>query len=493
MEDEKKDAKPKEDEKKPEPMVEEEPIVTHHEITLAGKTFKYTATTGRMPIKTEEGEIDAQMFFTAYTKDDTAPGEKRPVMFSFNGGPGSPSLWLHLGALGPKRVKLRADGQLPPPPFELVDNPETWLDHTDLVFIDPISTGYSRAHTKEKTEKYWGVKRDIESVGEFIRLWLTRNKRWHSPLFLVGESYGTTRAAGLAGHLINKGIAFNGIVLVSSILNFQTARFHKGNDLPYVLFLPTYTATAFYHGKLGPDLSKDLRKTLHEVEAWAIGEYSAALARGDQLNPAERKNIVKKLSRYTGLKADYCDNCDFRIHIWSFCKELLRDQKRTVGRLDSRFKGIDDTISAASEHPEHDPSMSAITPPYVAMYNHYVRTVLGYETDLPYYIFEGIKKPWDWGNAGEGIPDTSEALRSAMAKNPYMRIYVASGFYDLATPYFATEYTLAHMGIDPEVRGNIETGEFEAGHMMYVHEPSLGQLKTGVAAFIAKSLNQTPK
>ncbi len=485
MDEKEKPAKPSEDEKKPEPMVEEEPVVTHHSITVDGQTFNYTATAGRLPIKNEEGEIDAQMFYVAYTKDDVAPGEKRPVMFSFNGGPGSPSLWLHMGAIGPKRVDVEEHDYYPQPPFELIDNAYTWLDKTDLVFIDPIGTGHSRAHTKEKAEKYWGVNGDIESVGEFIRLWITRNERWSSPLFLVGESYGTTRAAGLAGHLIGRGIAFNGIVLVSSILNFQTARFSKGNDLPYVLFLPTYTATAFYHGKLGPDLSRDLNKTLKEVEAWAMGEYSAALSRGDQLTAAERRSIVKKLARYTGLKPEYCDYRDLRINIHMFCKELLRDQKRTVGRIDSRIKGIDDTINGAAAHPEHDPSMTALTPPYTATYNDYLRTKLGYKTDQPYFIFEGIKKPWDWGSAGEGHPDTSEALRHAMAGNPHMRIYVASGYFDLATPYYATEYTLAHMGIDPEIRGNVQTGYFEAGHMMYIHEPSLKKLKQDVTAFIA--------
>lgn len=480
---EKKEQKLEKDEpKKPAPFVEEEPVVTHHEITLHGKPIKYTVTAGRIPLKNELDEIEAQVFFMAYTKDDLKAGEKRPLMFSFNGGPGSPSLWLHLGALGPKRVGTLDEAAMPKPPFELVDNDCTWLEDTDLVFIDPVGTGFSRSHTPELGEKFWGLKGDVESVGEFIRLYLTRYERWASPLFLVGESYGTTRSAGLAGHLIERGIAFNGIVLVSSILNFQTARFGKGNDLPYILFLPTYTATAWYHKRLPADLQEDLRKTLRLVEEFTSGEYAAALAKGDQISAKEKSTVMRKLARFTGLSPQYLDSSNIRIHIWRFCKELLRAEKRTVGRIDSRFKGIDQ--DASTDGPEHDPSMTALMAPYTAMFNHYVRTVLNYKTDLNYEIFGGIKKPWDWGSAGDGHPDTSEALRAGMAKNPHMRVYIASGFFDLATPYFATQWTLAHMGLDPEVRGNVSTGEYEAGHMMYVHGPSLVQLKSDVAKFI---------
>ena len=474
-------------EKEEKKLVEEEPVVTHHELELDGRKLVYSATVGRMPIIDEEGEIDALMSYTAYTLDGAEPG-KRPLMFSFNGGPGSPSLWLHLGALGPYRIPMGDDATMPPPPYSVVPNLFTWLEHTDLVFIDPVGTGYSRAKNKEAAEKYWGVKADVESVSEFIRMYLTRCERWGSPLFLVGESYGTTRAAGISGYLVDRGVAFNGIVLVSSILNFQTARFHKGNDLPYLLFLPTYTATAFYHGKLDKKLGSDLIQTLREVEAFAMGEYASALSQGDLLPKDQRQQVVEKLARYTGLKPEFVDNTDLRIHIWMFCKELLRDQKRTVGRLDSRFKGIEDPMRMASDSPEHDPSMSALMPPYTAAYNHYNRSVLGYKTDLPYEIFGGVKKPWNWGSAGDGHPDTSESLRKAMAKNPHMKVYIASGYYDLATPYWATEYTLAHMGLDPEVRGNVTTGYYESGHMMYIHEPSLEQFRDEVAAFISASI-----
>jgi carboxypeptidase C (cathepsin A) len=468
-------------EKEKQPVVEEKPVITKHEIKAGSKALKYTATTGMMPIKNQAGDIEAQIFFIAYTLDNAGPARERPLMFSFNGGPGSSSVWLHMGALGPKRVRMLDDGAMPAPPFQMVDNDQTWLDQTDLVFIDPVGTGYSRAARPELASRFFGLRGDIESVGEFIRLYLTRYERWSSPLFLVGESYGTTRAAGLAGHLIDRGIAFNGVILISTIMSFQTARFALGNDLPYVLFLPTYTATAWYHKKLPPDLQQSLRKTLDEVERWAATDYMVALGKGDRLSAEERQMVVDKLARYTGLSKSYIDNTDLRIEIQRFDKELLRDQKRTVGRLDSRFKGID--ALAASERPDFDPSMAAIRPPYTAAFNNYVRADLGFKSDLEYYILGGGIGRWDWGT-DNSYADTSEALRSAFAKNPYLKVLVASGYYDLATPYFAAAYTLNHMGLDPSLRGNIKNTFYEAGHMMYIEKKSLAKLKEDVSAFI---------
>jgi carboxypeptidase C (cathepsin A) len=466
---------------------EEPPVVTHHELHAGGKILKYTATTGLMPIKNEAGDVEARIFFVAYTLDRGGPPlEKRPLMFSFNGGPGSSSVWLHLGALGPKRVKMKDDGMMPPPPYALVDNEETWLTETDLVFIDPVGTGYSRAAKPELGKKFWGVDGDIASVGEFIRLYLARNERWASPLFLVGESYGTTRAAGLSGYLIEKGIAFNGILLVSSILNFQTGRFTKGNDLPYPLFLPTYTATAWYHKKLPADLqNKPLRAVLDEVEKFAATDYPIALAKGDALTPAERKALGERLARYSGLDPAWLDRADLRIEIQHFCKELLRNERRTVGRLDTRFQGIDQ--SGVSERPDFDPSNAAIRPPYTAMFNQYVRAVLGYKSDATYHVLGGGIGPWDWGSHN-GFADTSEFLRQAFAKNPDMKLFVASGHFDLATPYFATQYTLAHMGLDPSQRARITTHEYEAGHMMYIHTGELAKLRKDVGAFLKEAL-----
>ena len=454
------------------------PVVTHHRLG----ELAYTATTGMLPLKDEFGEVEAGIFFIAYTVDgDHKPGE-RPIMFSFNGGPGSASLWLHLGAVGPKRVPMMPDGNLPAPPFELIDNPGSWLEHVDLVFIDPVGTGFSRPAKKDGGKKYWSLEGDIQSIGEFIRLFLTRYKRWASPLYLVGESYGTTRAAGLAGHLVELGIAFNGIVLVSSILNFQTARFNKGNDLPYPVFLPTYTATAHFHGLLSPDLS--LQAALKQAEDFASNEYLIALAKGDALLGAARTTVVNKLASLTGLSTEYLESTDLRIDIHRFCKELLRSRKRTVGRLDSRFIGIDS--NASLDQPEHDPSMTAIMPPYTAMINDHIRNNLGYETDVPYYVFNPgeLWKNWSYGDAGAGHPDTSEALRAALSKNPHMKVFIASGYFDLATPYFATEYTLTHLGLDPTLRANISTAYYEAGHMMYIDEKCLEKFKEDVVAFL---------
>lgn len=460
------------------------PVTTDHQITLSGKPFKYKVTTGFMPLKTEFGDHEANVFYMAYTAQTRR--KNRPLMFSFNGGPGSASVWLHLGALGPKRVKLMPDGSMPKPPHQLVDNVSTWLTETDLVFIDPVGTGYSRAIDKETGKKFWGIKGDIESVAEFIRLYITQNERWSSPLFLVGESYGTTRASGLSGYLIDRGISFNGVVLVSSILTFITARFVKGNDLPFILFLPTYAAVAHFHRKAGQ--GKRLDTFLRECEQFAVGQYAQFLSKGDRASQKERSEIISQLSHYTGLHHTFIDNSDLRINIHNFCKELLRGERRTIGRMDGRFKGIDGKV--ISEVVEHDPSISAIRPAYTSMLNDYVRKQLRFKTDLNYNILgEGIEEPWDWGSAGEGHPDTSEALRKAMSQNPFMKIFVASGYYDLATPYFATEYTLAHMGLDKTLRSNVSTSYYEAGHMMYIDEKCLSKLKRDIAVFIADALS----
>jgi carboxypeptidase C (cathepsin A) len=458
------------------------PTVTHHEIKIGERTLKYTATTGLMPIRDAKGDVEAKVFFIAYTKDEVKEKTTRPLMFSFNGGPGSSSVWLHLGALGPKRVEMPDEPVIPSPPFRLVDNEQTWLDATDLVFIDPVGTGFSRAAKPELDRKFHSVRGDIESVGEFIRMYLTRYERWSTPLYLVGESYGTTRAAGLSDHLVDHGIAPSGILLISSVLNFQTLSFNRGNDLPYVLYLPTYAATAWYHGKLSRELQKDLKSTLDEVRKWAETTYSEALEKGDLLSPADRKDVVEKLAKYTGLDASFIDQSDLRVEIQRFCKELLRSQRRTVGRLDSRYKGMD--ASGVGSSPEFDPSMAAIRPIYTATWNQYVRTELEYKSDVPYHILgEGVG-PWEWGPNGRVAAEVSSALRDAMAKNPSMRVFIGSGYYDLATPFAATDYTFAHMKLDPDLRKNVRTETYEAGHMMYAHKPSLIRLKEHAEKFV---------
>lgn len=464
-------------------------MVTRHEIRVGGRTLRYTATTGMMPIKNRDGETEARLFFMAYTLDDGGNRARRPLTFSFNGGPGSSSVWLHLGAVGPKRVQMNPDGTMPAPPYELEDNQYTWLTQTDLVFIDPVGTGYSRAARPDLNAKFLGLQGDIESVGEFIRLYLTRYERWTSPLFLVGESYGTTRASALSGYLIDRGIAFNGIMLVSTIMNFETTAFAQGNDLPYALFLPSYAATAWYHKKLPSDLqSRSLAEVVAEVEPWATNEYISALQQGDRLSPQQRQDVISKLARYTGLDPRFIDNANLRVNLNLFRKELLRSERRSIGRLDSRFKGYDS--SNATDSPDYDPSEAAIRPPYTTTLNDYLRRELGYKSDLEYYILGGgFTSPWNWGTNNNYV-DTSIALRNALAKNPYLKIFVACGYYDMATPFSAAEYTIHHISLDPMLLRNFSTGYYEAGHMMYIDDKSHAKLRADVARFIQDSMSK---
>ncbi|HTF87383.1 MAG TPA: peptidase S10, partial [Planctomycetota bacterium] len=392
--------------------------------------------------------------------------------------------WLHLGTIGPKRVDMSEDGLSAKPPYKLVDNPDTWLEFADLVFIDPVTTGYSRAATGEDDSQFHGVSEDVRSVAEFIRLYTTRSKRWLSPKFLAGESYGTTRAAGLAGELqSHHGMYLNGIVLISAILNFETAEFDRGNDLPYALHLPTYAATAWFHHRLAPELQRDLRATLDEVEAFARGEYTLALMQGDRLPAADRAKIRTKLARYSGLSEAYVASTNERIEISRFTKELLRTQRRTVGRLDSRFLGRD--YDAAGEGYEADASYSAIQGPFTAVLNDYLRGELTYESDLPYEILTGRVHPWKYSQANNRYLNVADTLRQAMNQNPHLEVFVASGYFDLATPYFATEYTLDHLGLEPELAGHVHRSFFESGHMMYIHKPSREKLTRDVKAFVA--------
>ena len=471
------------DEKKPEEKV----VQTKHSIKIGGQEIKYTATAGTILLKLEDGTPKASVFYIAYTKDDVGDSAKRPITFTFNGGPGAASIWLHLGAFGPRRVEMGDAGSLLPPPYKLVDNESSLLDLTDLVFIDPVSTGFSRAVPGEAPKQFHGVEEDIQSVGDFIRLYATRNKRWTSPKFLAGESYGTTRAAGLSGYLQQRyGMYMNGIILISSILNFQTAEFDTGNDLPYILYLPTYTAIAWYHKKLPADLQGDLQKAVQESRNFAAHEYADALMSGDTLPAARRAEIAQKLSRLTGLSAEYIQRSDLRIEIQRFDKELLRDQRRTVGRLDGRFTGIDQ--DAAGSRPDYDPSLAAIVGPYTATFNDYVRGDLKFESDLFYEYLTGRVRPWNYAPYENRYINVAETLRSAMTENPFLRVFVGKGYYDLATPFFAAEYTFDHLSLDESLRGHLSGGYYEGGHMMYVHQPSLVKLKKDLAQFIQSSI-----
>jgi len=475
--------KPK-DKKEPEekPAKEEKPSVTHHQMSIGGKPFAYTVTTGYMPMKDENGKLKANIFFIAYTRDGASP--RRTITFAFNGGPGSSSVWLHLGALGPKRVLMTDEGWAPPPPYRLVDNEQTWLAFTDLVFIDPVTTGFSRPAEGEKPEQFHGVEEDLQSVGEFIRLYSTKYGRWAAPKFLAGESYGTTRAAGLSGYLQQRfGMYLNGIVLISSILNFQTAYFNEGNDLPFVLFLPSYTTTAWYHKKLPPDLQGDFAKAVAESEGFASNDYTLALMKGDRLTGSARQAIVEKLSRLTGLSPAVVEENNLRIDLSTFNRELLRAENRSLGRLDSRF-----TVAGRPSRDRNivsDPSYAAIYGVYTAMLNDYVRSELKYENDIPYEILTDRVRPWSYLPYQNQYVNVAETLRGAIVQNPALKVFVAAGYYDFATPYFAAQYTIDHMDLDAALRKNIQIDHFDAGHMMYIHKPSLEKLTKDIAAFYA--------
>lgn len=469
-------------------------VSSSHTITVKRRKLGYTATTGRIVLRQEvltDGKSDghvpkAEVFVTAYTVDGADPAS-RPVTFAFNGGPGSSSVWLHLGLFGPRRVVSGDVGELAPPPYELVDNAETLLAHSDLVFIDPVATGYSRAVKGEKPGDYHGFQPDIESVGEVIRLWTSRNGRWLSPKYLAGESYGTTRAGGLAHHLQTRhGMYFNGLILISAVLDFATLDFNTGNDLPYSLYLPTYAAIAHYHGLLG---DRPLAEVLAEAEEFAAKDYPWALAKGSRLSTEERAAIVTRIASLTGLSEDYVDRADLRIEHVRFFTEVLRHQRKVVGRLDSRFSGH--APDYAREHMDDDPSSSAIMGAYTAALNHYLHAELEYRNDLPYEIMSmDTHTAWSYKEFENAHVTVAGKLSAAMRANPHLKVHVAFGYLDGATPYFASEHVLAHLSIPDELRANIESAYYEAGHMMYVHEPSRVQQSKDIAKFIKETSNR---
>ena len=460
--------------------------VTRHSLNLGGQALAYTATAGSLVIKAEDGTPRASIFYVAYTKDGVKEPAGRPVTFSFNGGPGAAALWVHLGAFGPKVVARDDEGMGSPPPGRLVDNESSILDLTDLVFLDPVSTGFSRPAPGQDAKQFHGVDEDIASVAEFIRLWTTRNQRWASPKFVAGESYGTTRAAGLAEHLESRyGMALNGVVLLSSVLNWQNQEFHVGNDMPFLIHVPTYAATAWYHKRVPQEYAGDLQRFLREVEGFARGEYADALMQGDRLPAERRRAVAAKLARYTGLSVDYVERSNLRIEIFRFLKELLRAEGKTVGRLDSRFTGSD--LDQVGEEPEFDPSSASVDASYTGLMQDYLRRELGFEEDRVYERLSRAVWPWGWKGYENQYVNMAEPLRQAMTRNRDLRVFIASGVYDFATPYFDAFYTVDHLGLPPELRGHVKVELYEAGHMMYIRKADHRKLKKDLAAFYAEA------
>ena len=463
-----------------------EPIVTQHELKVGDSTLKYKSTAGFITLKNAEEKPRANVFFIAYERalDDESDRANRPITFVFNGGPGAASVWLHLGTAGPLRVQLPENGFPPPPPYRMNPNQQTWLDFTDLVFIDPVGTGFSRAEPGHEKE-FYNVEGDISSVAELIRLYLTKYNRWPSPKFVAGESYGTTRAAGLSAHLHDRyGIDLNGIVLISTVLNFQTLEFRAGNDTPYPLWLPSYTACAWFHKKLAPELQNDLAKTVAEAQKWSTDQYMPALLKGSGLSDAERAQIEQQLARYTGLPMDYVKRAHLRITPGRFEKSLLADDQKIIGRMDARLTANDS--DPLNDSPEFDPSLSGYVGPFNTNFNDYIRRELKFESDLMYEFLSPNVGPWDFGKDG-GYLNVATTLRSAISKVPSLKVIICSGYFDLATPFGATDYTINQMPLG-DLRKNITHHYYEGGHMLYLNHPALVKLHEDLSAFYKAAL-----
>jgi carboxypeptidase C (cathepsin A) len=515
----------------------EKPVVTHGKVTIDGKEIAYTATAGKMLMKTDEGDPKAHVFFIAYTKNDPhtsnsfsrdpqgerdependnndkkhshhdgddndnaddsndehhssdlAKPNRRPITFCFNGGPGSASVWLHIGMLGPVRVKLDSDAKTLPPPHELTKNEYSLLDVTDLVFIDPVSTGFSRPVKGQDKRQFHGYDEDVRSVAQFIHDYTTKYSRWDSPKFLIGESYGGIRAAGLSGELQDRyRMYLNGIVLVSAVVDFQTLMAGGHNDIAYALFLPSYATTAWYRKALSDDMQKQsVQEVMKAAEKFAAGPYLRALTAGDSLDKDRRQEVVKQMAELTGLDEDYIEASNLRVPMYRFGKELLRKRGLIVGRFDSRYTGP--ALDRVGDSTEYDPSASAVFGTFTSALNDYLRTTLKVKEDRVYEILTDRVQPWDYSEFTNRFVDASPTLRSAMTENPYLHVFAACGYYDLATPEFAMKYTRDHLNLADELRGHFTMHFYEGGHMMYAHEPSLKKLRTDLVKFYGKTL-----
>lgn len=469
-------------------LVLPERVTTQHTATIAGQKIDYDATVGDVILRDDDQNPTAAVYFTAYIRRGVSDVTHRPVVFAYNGGPGSSSIWVHMGAFGPRRVATPDTTHSGPPPYRLEDNPYSLLDVADLVFIDPVGTGFSHPLGKATGSDFWGVDQDARSLAQFVTRWLTENSRWNSPRYLIGESYGTTRSAVLGNLLQRQSVGLNGIVFVSTVLDFQTISFQPGNDEPYIMYLPGYAAVAWYHDAL-PNKPAELRPFLRQVEQFATTDYAQALLAGSKLDAAARSRILDKLVQYTGLSRDYLDKANLRVDAGDFEKELLREKGLVVGRLDARFTGP--TGDLLAERAAYDPQSADISAPYVALFRDYLRNQLNFKSDRIYQV-SGNVRPWDWqhslgfgrGGGWPGFTNVAVDLAQMLTQNPRMHVMMAAGLYDLATPYFAAEYTMDHLGLPANLQAHIRIDEYDAGHMMYVDPTSLAKLKKDIASFI---------
>jgi len=483
-----KDAKPAEAKPAAE-TPKEESSVTEHSIRIGGQTIPYKATAATILLKDDKGEPTALLFSMAYTRSDVKDVDHRPLTFLYNGGPGSSSVWLHMGAFGPRRVLTTDPEATPPAPYQLVDNAYSLLDKSDLVFIDPVGTGFSHAVGKAQDKDFWGVDQDAHSLGQFVTAYVSRNSRWNSPKFLLGESYGTFRSAVLGDYLQDHyNLYLNGIGLVSAVLDLGTLIFPNGVDDTYINYLPSYAATAWYH-KVLKDRPADLNAFLEEARRFAGSEYAAALMKGSKLTAAEKADMAKKMARFTGLSEDYLIKADLRVKLGQFMKELQRSKELTTGRLDARYSGP--SVDLLAEFAEYDPQSTAVSGAYTALFNNYIRGDLKFGEGKEYHISaEGAGRGWDWKRQGErrnffpGTPNVTEDLVSAMVTNPHLHVQIEAGLFDLATPFFAIEHTVDHLGLPQALQGHVHINYYDAGHMMYLREEDLAKLKNNVAAFI---------
>jgi carboxypeptidase C (cathepsin A) len=465
--------------------IQEQAKATHHTASINGRSIPYTATAGTLTIRDDDGKPTASMFYVAYVADRGKGEAERPVTFLYNGGPGSASLWLHMGSFGPVRVETNAPNPASAPPFKIINNNDSLLDKSDLVFLDAIGAGYSRPIGDTPGKTFWGVDQDIDAFARAITRYVSINHRWNSPKFLFGESYGTPRTAGLVYALQEEGMQFNGVLILSSILNYGVR--DAGFDHIHQTYLPTYAAAAAYHHKLAVQPT-DMTAFLKEVRDFANGPYVAALAKGHDISDAEKDAVARQMSAYTGLSVDFIKKADLRVDLARFRKELLRDQGKTIGRYDSRFTAMD--MDEAGEQPEYDASDVQVSGPFNAALHDYLERDLGYETQLIYRPSgQGINQAWDWKHKPPGanrpsqVADTALDLSAAMRRNPKLKLYSLNGWYDMATPFFGTEYDINHMQLDASLRGNIRFAYYPSGHMVYLNPEALKAMKADVAKF----------